>query len=88
MRNSAQTNGAQTPPPGLRPAAMPTRFDWLMKLAGGTIGWSWQPLFAPRLANLLRTRPDFRLTINSPNDDGTTNSSSARARLKPLKTLA
>jgi hypothetical protein len=39
-------------------------------------------------ANLLRARPDFRLTINSPNDDGTTNSSSARARLKPLKTLA
>src|SRR5215213_4131945 len=25
--------------------------------AGGTISWSWHPLFAPRKANLLRERP-------------------------------
>jgi hypothetical protein len=54
--------------------------------AGGRIGCSRHPLLAPRRRSF--AQPDFRLTINSPNDDGTTNSSSVRARLKPLKTLA
>jgi hypothetical protein len=31
MRNVAQTNGAQTPPPGLRSAATVTRFESLTK---------------------------------------------------------
>jgi hypothetical protein len=55
--------------------------------AGGTISWSWHPLFAARKANLLRGRPGFGLTINFPNDGGNTNSSSARARLKLKKPL-
>jgi hypothetical protein len=37
VRNGAQNNGAQTPPPGPRSAAMPSRFDWLTKLRGGRI---------------------------------------------------
>ena len=59
------------------------RFDWLTQLRAAGC---WHRLFAPS-ANLLRAG-QVRLTINSPNDDGTTNSAAARARLKPLKTLA
>jgi hypothetical protein len=55
--------------------------------AGGTIGWSWHPLFAPRRANLVRDRPSFRFTINFPNDNGQTNSSSAQVRLNLKKPL-
>jgi len=31
------------------------------EISGGTISWSWHPLFAPRKANLLRDRPSFGL---------------------------
>jgi hypothetical protein len=83
MRNGAQTDGAQTPHQDFN------RWPWSRDTNG---------LRAAGLAALasvigatqakLRARPDFPLTINSPDAEGTTNSSSVRARLKPLKTLA
>jgi hypothetical protein len=88
MRKGAQTNGAQNAGARTSVGGHGHAIRMVNETAGGQDWLLLAFVIGATQAKLLRARPDLRLTINYPNNEGTTNSSSVRARLKPLKTLA